>query len=174
MKRVLATCVFLAVAWGCAHVSDVTADWDRGTDFSRFETFAFSDKGMPFINKKGGEAVRELIAAELGTKGFRQVDADEADFMVVLFPREKNGLRVDWYSIGYMPWWGLWGGGYAMNTRYTDIKIGSLMVDIVDVENQRLVWRGVADIEMAQDVKRSIDRIVGIIEKLFKDFPPAS
>ena len=172
------TCVWAIVlmlavlAGGCASVREINSDWDKEADFSHFKTFAFSDEGMPFVNEKAGVAVQEMVAAELGTKGYRQVDAEEADFMVVLFPGQKDGLRVDWYSMGYMPWWGLWGGGYAVGARATDIKIGSMMVDIVDARLNRMVWRGKVDIEMKSDVKRSIDRVMGAIEDMFKNFPP--
>ncbi len=172
-SSIWAIALILAVAVaGCASVKEISSDWDEEADFTGFKTFAFSDEGMPFINEKAGVAVQEMVAAELGTKGYRQVEAEEADFMVVLFPGQKDGLRVDWYSMGYMPWWGLWGGGYAVGARATDIKIGSMMVDIVDAQLERLVWRGSVDIEMKDDVKRSIDRIMSAIESMFKTFPP--
>ncbi len=164
--------LFFVVAPQCVDAAKVVEDWDREFDFSVFQTFAFSEEGMPFINEGAGVAVREMVAAELGIKGFRQVDTGEADFLVVLFPREKNGLRVDWYSMGYMPWWGLWGGGYAVGARYTDIKVGSMMVDIVDHHNDRLVWRGTVDIHLTGNIKKSINKVMGGIEKLFKGFPP--
>ena len=157
---------------GCASVKEINADWDKEADFSAFRTFAFSDEGLPFINEKVGVAVRELIAAELGIKGYEHVEADNADFLLVLFPGQKDGLRVDWYSMGYMPWWGLWGGGIGVGARTTDIKIGSMMVDIVEARQMRMVWRGSVDIELKPDINRSIDRISGSIEDLFRNFPP--
>lgn len=168
---VIAVAVSLTTA-GCASVKEINADWDTAADFSAFKTFAFSDEGLPFINEKAGVAVRELVAAELGIKGYRQVEAGDADFLLVLFPGQKDGLRVDWYSMGYMPWWGLWGGGIGVGARTTDIKIGSMMVDIVDAKKMRMVWRGSIDIELKDDVSRSIDRISGSIEDLFRHFPP--
>lgn len=164
--------VFSIGAAGCASVKEINADWDKEADFSVFKTFAFSDEGLPFINEKAGVAVRELVAAEMGIKGYRQVNAEDADFLLVLFPGQKDGLRVDWYSMGYMPWWGLWGGGMAVGARTTDIKIGSMMVDVVDARQKRMVWRGSIDIELKNDISRSIDRIAGSIEDLFKNFPP--
>ncbi len=160
------------VAAGCSSVNEVAVDWDSEADFSGFKTFAFSDEGMPFVNEKGGVIVREMLAAEMGTKGFSQVDQADADFLMVLFPGQKDGLRVDWYSMGYMPWWGMWGGGIGIGARTTDIKVGSLMVDIVDQSKKQLVWRGTADIEMKDDIKRSMDRVMSGIERMFKNFPP--
>ncbi len=157
---------------GCASVKEINVDWDKEADFSHFKTFALSDEGMPFINEKAGVAVREMVVAELGTKGYRQVDVDEADFLVVLFPGQKAGLRVDWYSMGYMPWWGMWGGGIGIGARATDIKIGTMMVDIVDARLKLMIWRGKVDIEMKEGIKGSIDRVMGAIEDLFKNFPP--
>ena len=172
-SSVLAIVLMLGViAAGCASVKEIKVDWDKEADFSGFKTFAFSDEGMPFINEKAGVAVREMVAAELGTKGIQQVEAEDADFLVVLFPAQKDGLRVDWYSMGYMPWWGGWGGTMAVGTRATDIKIGSMIVDIVDARLKRMVWRGTVDIEMKQDIKGSIDRVMGAIEDMFRHFPP--
>jgi len=172
-SSVWAVVLMLAVAAaGCASVKEISVDWDREADFTHFKTFAFSDEGMPFINEKGGVAVREMVVAELGTKGYREVEAEEADFMVVLFPGQKAGMRVDWYSMGYMPWWGVWGGGIGVGARATDVKIGTMMIDIVDARLKRMVWRGKVDIEMKEDIKGSIDRVMGSIEDVFKNFPP--
>lgn len=170
--KMMAVVLMVVAVVGCASVKEINVDWDEEADFSGFKTFAFSDEGMPFINEKAGVVVREMVAAELGTKGIRQVEAEEADFMVVLFPGQKHGMRVDWYSMGYMPWWGVWGGGIGVGARATDIKIGTMMVDIVDARLKRMVWRGTVDIEMKDDIKRSMDRVMGAIEKMFKNFPP--
>ena len=172
VMRTMAVVLMVVAVVGCASVKEINVDWDEEADFSGFKTFAFSDEGMPFINEWAGEMVREMVAAELGTKGIRQVEAEDADFMVVLFPGQKAGLRVDWYSMGYMPWWGVWGGGIGVGSRATDIKIGTMVVDIVDAQMKRMVWRGTVDIEMKEDVKGSIDRVMGAIETMFKNFPP--
>ena len=74
--------------------------------------------------------------------------------------------------MGYMPWWGVWGGGIGVGARATDIKIGTMMVDIVDARLKRMVWRGKVDIEMKDDIKRSLDRVMGAIEDMFRNFPP--
>jgi len=172
VMRTMAVVLMVVAVVGCASVKEINVDWDEEADFSGFKTFAFSDEGMPFINEWAGEMVREMVAAELGTKGIRQVEAEDADFMVMLFPGQKAGLRVDWYSMGYMPWWGVWGGGIGVGSRATDIKIGTMVVDIVDAQMKRMVWRGTVDIEMKEDVKGSIDRVMGAIEDMFRNFPP--
>ena len=172
LSRLAIVVLASGVVVGCSSVNEVAVDWDSEADFSGFKTFAFSDEGMPFVNEKAGVIVREMLAAELGTKGFTEVETVDADFLMVLFPGQKDGLRVDWYSMGYMPWWGMWGGGIGIGARTTDIKVGSLMVDIVDQRKKQLVWRGTADIEMKDDIKRSMDRVMSGIERMFKKFPP--
>ena len=145
---------------------------DEKADFSQFKTFALSDKGMPFVNDEVGVVVKQMVVAELETKGLREVELADADFYIVLFPSEKDGLRVDWYSIGYMPWWGGWGGTVGFSARATDIKVGNMMIDIVDAANEKLVWRGTIDLQWKDDAKSNINNVMGAIESVFKKFPP--
>lgn len=168
----LALLMVLVAASGNAATKKIIVDYDENVDFSKFKTFALSDEGMPFVNEEAGVIIRQMVAAELETKGLRAVEIADADFRVVLFPSEKDGMRVDWYSMGYMPWWGMWGGGIGVGSRTTDIKVGSMLIDIVDAGQEKLVWRGTIDVQLKDDIKKNIDKVMGAIESVFKHFPP--
>lgn len=171
-----AVAVVIAVAavtvTGACSSTKTTADWDHATDFSTYETFDFKP-GMPFQRKEVGEIVEEMVGITLTGKGLNQVAAgDNPDLHVVLFPQMEVAGRVDWYSQGYSPWWGGWGGVMMVGTRFTDIPVGGLMIDIVDIERKRLVWRGTVDAQLKNDPVGNAKLVMKLIENTFQGFPP--
>jgi hypothetical protein len=90
-------------------------------------------------------------------------------------------MRFDVYDWGYAPvngwsaWYGYgWGGYYGASLAVRNIKVGTLLVDIVDANRQLLVWRGRAEGKMA-DSKRGtthVRNIEAMVQKMFAGFPP--
>jgi hypothetical protein len=174
MSCVVAAAFAVALSVGCASSQKVTADWDAEADFTAFETFHFKT-GMAFASDVGEVAVEEIVSRILESKGLREAPVDgEADLLVVMYPKMQFAGRVDWYSVGYMPWWGSWSGGPSLyQSRFTDIPVGSLMVDLVDEEADRLVWRGTAMTTLKHnDIEKNVERSYGVIERMFSGFPP--
>jgi len=170
------TCFVLAVALttatGCTSSLKTTSDWDHQMDFSRFHTFNF-EQGMPFQTKNNEKYVREMVAVVLVGKGFVQVaDNEKADFNVFLYPRLQYAGRVDWYTTGYTPWWGGWGGYVGVAATYTDIPVGGLLVDLVDNKNDRLIWRSTASAVLDEDTVHDAHLVMKAIEDMLKGFPP--
>ncbi len=46
------------------------------------------------------------------------------------------------------------------------------MVDLVDAEENRVVWRAIATATVSGNPKKARGRIPSIIQKMFADFPP--
>jgi hypothetical protein len=171
---VIALALAVGLSVGCASSQKVTADWDAEADFSAYKTFHFKT-GMAFASDVGEVAVEEIVSRVLESKGLREAPVDgEADLRVVLYPKMQFAGRVDWYSVGYMPWWGSWGGGATLyQSRFTDIPVGSLMVDLVDESQDRLVWRGTAATTLKDNnIEKNVQRSYGVIERMFDGFPP--
>ncbi len=162
----------LGFATGCKSTTQSTSDWDHAVDFSGYHTFDFQ-LGMPFQSKDAEKWVTEMVEYDLIGKGYVLAEqGEEPDLHIFLFPRVDYAGRVDWYTTGYTSWWGGWGGTVGVSSRFTDIPIGGLMVDIVDNETDRLVWRGTANTELKENQVRTAKKVLNVITTMMKGFPP--
>jgi hypothetical protein len=52
--------------------------------------------------------------------------------------------------------------------------MGTLVIDVFDVEKKALVWRGVAEgqVRQSQDADKQKERINDAVRKILEEFPP--
>ncbi len=62
-----------------------------------------------------------------------------------------------------------WSGVDAVDA--FDVRAGTLVVDLIDPQQQRLVWRGVASSEVKGSGEKALRLIDKLARKLFKRFP---
>jgi hypothetical protein len=185
----------LALLAGCASTS--RAEYDREVDFSRYQTFAWAaperqevkdpilDSGL--LDRRVGRIVRETLTE----RGFREVDPDEADFLVTYHTTTRDrvssggsNVRVHlaygrgyryyphWYDPfygPYHPYYGPFPARHGPDRR--DYREGTLIIDVVDQEREELVWRNWRASEVRQDLfseKQVRDRV----QRILRDFPP--
>jgi hypothetical protein len=160
----------------CSSVS-ISSDYDPSTDFSSYKDYTwYSGESMP------GDALaadpllqRSVIAAidkALAARGFKKVDEEEADFVVVTHAGMKEKMRVtDWGSYGwYDPWWGPYGG--RVDVSYYDE--GTLVIDFVDSKEKQLTWRGLAKGTVRNEPSSAErqERLEKLVTDILADFPP--
>ena len=155
----------------------ISTDYDPTQDFSKYKTYRWAklkerDPGdvlskNPMLHKR----VQVAIDLVLEEKGFEKLDRGEPDFIVFVHAGVQQRMNV--YHHGgywYHPWWGPY-GGYTSVSYYGQ---GTLVIDIVDINENELSWRGIAsDVVRSysdpDDMQEEINYIVG---RLFRDFPP--
>ncbi len=108
-------------------------------------------------------------------KGYSQADSGMADLEVAYYTSLSSQLRMyntGWGYGGYGPRWGYGYGywpGWNMTTVSTYLE-GTIIVDIIDREQNQLVWRGV--ITSALSKKSSSDeKIDQAMTRVLSDFP---
>lgn len=177
LLAIVCGCFVLSLIPACAtgapsKKKKTTADWDQSVDFSAYHTFGF-EVGMPFQNKEHGEIVTEMVEIGLIGKGFVKAEEGvEPDLHVFLYPQVQFAGRIDWYTTGYTPWWGGWGGYVGVASRYTDIPVGGLMVDIVENKTDKLIWRGTINVTLKDNMVSNAKKIMKMINKMLEEFPP--
>jgi hypothetical protein len=169
--------VLLFMLVGCSSVT-TNYDYDPGVDFSKFKTFTIRDSKVPgnvlernqLLQKRVDEAIKNALEA----KGYKYVDSpDEASMVVVAHGRTKEKVQVtDWGSYGwYRPWWGPYGGQVDVSN-YTE---GTLVIDIVDMSDKELAWRGLATGIVGNpesNPEKQQAKVESIVTKILNDFPP--
>ena len=163
-------------------LAQVKSDYNKDTDFSKFKTYTFegwqkdSDKQLNDFDKK---RILDALKSEFDARGMTLVkengDVDIALYLV-LDKKTSTTAYTDYMGgLGYGPRWG-WGMGAGMGTSTTtysenDYIEGTLVVDMYESSDKKLVWQGVLTTivkSKPQQREKSIPKNIG---KLMKQFP---
>ena len=169
---------------GCSTL-EVSTDYDKAADFSKYSTFKF----LPSKEIKSDlviDRIEGAITTQLTAKGLKLV-SENADLWVAYHARLDKQTQMDTTSYGY-GWGGGWGGYYGpmayggyggMGTSTTtvrEIPVGTLFVDLVDAGEKKMVWQGVASATL--DSRATADdkdyRVNNAVKKIFSRFPPTT
>jgi hypothetical protein len=159
----------------CSSVS-VKYDYDPAIDFSKFKTFGWKDVEIPndalAKNPLLAKRVKEAVIKELKEKGYVYSESEEVDFAVVAHAGTKERMQItDWGSYGwYSPWWGPYGGQVDVS-QYTE---GTLVIDIVDMREREMAWRGLATgtVDESPNPERARARMDNVVSQILANFPP--
>jgi hypothetical protein len=168
------TVAALALMGALAFAQNVTYDFDKGADFSRFKTYSWI-KGTILSDELNHKRVVNAIDTQLAGKGLRKIDSNvDSDVLVAYHATFDKDVQITGFSSGFGPY--RFGGTRTGTARAEEILVGTLAVDVVDAKSKMIVWRGIATKEV--DVKASPDKreknINRAAEKIFKNYPPAS
>ncbi|MEW5739010.1 MAG: DUF4136 domain-containing protein [Myxococcota bacterium] len=167
---------------GCATtLATVRADYDKGVDFSKYKTVAWVDE---LGAAKGGfstlseQRMKNAVRMQLERRGYVFVEA-EPDLLVNVAGKLTKKQEVTASSTGpaYAPYYGYRGGYYAPWPGYTtvttrDVTDGTLNVDLVDAKTKQLVWEGIAEGRVTDEMKEDAERtIFQVVSDSFDKYP---
>ncbi|MEJ2604077.1 MAG: DUF4136 domain-containing protein [Gammaproteobacteria bacterium] len=182
--RLLTVLISFLLAAGCASGPDIRADYDRSANFSGYRTYSFFDELG--TDKAGYSSLltshfQSAVRREMDARGYRYVDTDP-DLLVNFNANARDVSEVRSRnvptSVGMGPYYGYRGGLYSPWPMYeTEVdtihyRQGTVNVDVVDADEDRLVWEGVAEgrltDEAMQNPKAAVDRVISLI---FERYP---
>lgn len=188
MKRLIhfgCITVLLVICGACSTLR-VSTDFNPAYDFISMKTYAWLDSG----EKPGTDArinndlivdrVRAAVERTLAAKGYVKTEAVSADFMVSWFGAINTKLQLDSIDHFYSPYgYGAlgrdpyWGGGMRTTTA-REYEEGTLVVDILDPKQHKLIWRGtgIERLGTNKDPEAVTKRINNAIAAIMADFPP--
>lgn len=180
MKTVRLTIGIVAIAVlllvGSAFAQDVKVDYDHSFDFGTLKSFSMKI-ATSWDNPISEQRVLDTFEAALVQKGWTKTEEATADATVLLHgaTQQKRDLST-FYTGGYSGWgYRGWGGGMSTaHTTVNEYKVGTLVVDIFDTKNEKLVFRGIAQDELSDKPEKNTQKIQKSADKMFKDFPPGS
>ena len=173
--------VMLQAHIGCAPGIKVSTDYDRAADFSLYRTFTITD-----ISKNGevselnAKRITNAIRDNLQKKGFKETDSVAADLLINAVTMTKLKMTVtansNFYGYGgmYRPYT-YYGAGVGMaNTTYTTNEYvdGSLMIDVVNNKEKKLLWQGIGNAEIDKTIDNPDRFINDAVTKVMAGFPP--
>lgn len=164
----------------------VTSDYDKSADFTKYKTFEYygwaqeSDKLLNDLDKK---RIESAFSDELYKRGLSYV-AKDGDLVVTLFiviedktqtTAHTSSMGGGYYGghYGYGPGWG-WGPSYSTTTVSSyDYKVGTLVCDVFDKTDERLIWEGIGNKSIEEDPKKRDKSIPYTVKKIMAEYPVA-
>jgi len=160
----------LLIFVSCSSIT-VNQDYNTQFDFSKWKNFGFipipESAGIDQINAtRLGDAVKKQLEA----KGYKL--QEPADFGVAFQFGKQQVTDVQSYGYGYGWGGGYWGPGGGVDV--TQYEQGTLIIDLVDMKDNKLEWRGTGQGAL-NDNPSVEDRIAGIdtaVAQIMAQFPP--
>lgn len=180
----LGSLVLFLIIGSCSSVN-VYSDYDKGTDFSNFKTYAFYKKGIDKVEISDLDKKRILRAIEKELKGKGMVPSDNPDLLVNIFTKTRE--KIDVYNnnyYGWYPWYygygygygyGPYGPGYGFG--YTNVSSsteGTLFIDLIDARKKELTWQGigVGILSYYKNIDKKEARINEFVTNIMMQYPP--
>lgn len=150
MIRLMA--LLLVFAAGCVPLQTDSIQ-DLTTEFSNFETFGWLDSNalpgedVRVRDERVQQTVRDAIEQTLIQKGYRKTDTDQADFVVAWYGAIEKKIRND--NLDHL--YPAYGYGALLRDKtlnpdspqpVAEYEEGTLIIDLLDPKNQRMLWRG--------------------------------
>jgi hypothetical protein len=179
----LSLALLVLVLSACSSGFAVRSDEDPNADFSRFETWNFFDElGIEggYNSPVYGEHFRAAITREMNQRGYRQ--ADNPDLLVNVTIRTDDKVKMSTYTAPYMSgayyhrpggaqYGSALGVGVGVGSRATKTTEASVFIDLVNNEQDRVAWQGVAVIDANDKVAQQLrDAIYTAVNRVFDQY----
>jgi hypothetical protein len=162
---------------GCETEPQVRSVSAPGANMSAYRTYSFA--AQPGTNRGGNVTplttfFETAISREMNARGYQQVESG-GDLLVNFNARvtEKTDIQSTpgpAYGYGYYGYrGGMYMGPEVQTVRY---KVGTANIDVVDAKRKVVVWEGVVDRELTDEVMKNPQPAVdGAVAKMFTQFP---
>jgi len=162
------------------------ADYDKSVDFSKYKTLEYYGwtKGSSFrLNEFDKERIEQAFAREFRLRGIDVVPKKSGGDLIVslyIVTQDKTSYTATTVATGYYgyggfygygPGWG-WGPGVSMSTVHPiDYKEGTLICSVYDAKNKRLIWEGVINGTIDDDLANRAKNISRMVSYLMRKYP---
>lgn len=168
MRVFLFSLLMLTLA-GCA--SNVVTVYDSETDFANYASWAFApeEEGKSFTSLDSGQ-IENAVERELKHKALTKARPEEADLLVTWRIVDEEWLEPTGFGVRYE--YGR--GGWASEPALREVREVRLIVEFVDNDTDRVVWRVASRRQLTENQSSESPRklIDGLVADIFKKFPP--
>ena len=171
---------------GCADKPIYDVDYDQSFPFAELKTYRWYDDDHNSRESQyrrynsSDQRVRNTADQELMQRGFRQGARGQADFWVNYHVTKRQTQKISGQEQGMHG--GVAAGtygrsvsvGYSSGQSVKTYEDGTAMFDVIDIKTGRIVWRGVAEGRLTNNMTKA-DReqlTITVVHELLKQFPP--
>ena len=165
----------------------VYSDVDSTVDFSKYkslEYYGWGDESDKILTTLDKDRIENAFGVEFEKRGFEVVESG-GDIIVTLFivVEQKTSTTATTTSMGggyggyyggyygYGPGYG-WGGGHSTTSiQEYDYNVGTLVCDVFDKKNEKLIWEGIGTGEINENPKNRDKNIPKTVKAIMSKFP---
>lgn len=162
--------ICLAVT-GCYTIK-TNYDFDLLADFSKYNTYSFSEQSLDYKRLIDGERLLMAIEKEMSKHGFTK--SDDPDILIDLYVKLEQKSATVVPPDTPSPW----ARGYGVGFKVTEVTTenydeGTLVISVLDIRQQKIVWQGrakktIKEKALPKAKKKRIDKAVALI---FESYP---
>jgi hypothetical protein len=186
----------LGVALGGCSTMEISTDYNPSANFSGLRSYNWlpgpqGNPDDPRINNSLLDGrIRSAVESQLAAQGYEKQVSGTPDFFVGYHAAVEKKLDVitidDYYSHasvggpGYRPGSSLvyghqgrtWGG--SSQTHVVQYDEGTLILDIVDPQTRKLLWRGSAqaEVNLSGSPEKKQEKVNEAVRRMLERFPP--
>jgi len=173
----LISIVVAVFASACAPAVKVSSDYDRAINFSAYKTFSMYQMKADNVNQLNQDRIEKYIRLEMSKRGYVE-NNNNPDLKVnaVTVLKNRRGISATTTYSGYGGFYrpyGAWGvpvSGHTSVSTY-DYKDGSLVIDVIDAKENKMIWTGSAVAELYNQPKNPEEAISATIAKIMANYP---
>lgn len=142
--------------------------WSRAIDnIPNDQIFVGPNGVLIFNNESGRKMIKDAIQYELDSRGYK-MNGNDGDMIVSFLVLEQPAsLRT---TNGYVTV----SSGEKVRTEdnvsYTDVKAGTLIVNLIDAKTNKQIWQGFASGILQADQMRDESKVRLAVSKVFSEF----
>lgn len=167
--KVILPVILVIVMAGCTGIK-VSTDYDRKVDFSKYKTFNFSKEvDRVTLNDLNRRRLKDAITREMEAKGFQIAATPDVLVNTFIKGQAKYSAVANTNSYG-----GMYYRGWGSSSTYVDVNKsieGTLFIDVIDVQEKKMVWEGVAEGLVNPRTESREEKINSVVAEIFKNFP---
>lgn len=178
--RYVVTAILMAAALlpAQAVAQKVRVDYEHGNDFKKYKTYKWIKyKESPDVNQIVDQRITSAIDAAMMKEGLTRSESNP-DLLIGYQASLSQQQQLTTYSSGGPGWgygarWGYgWGGSSIATTTSDTINTGTLVVDLMDPKQEKLVFRGIGTDTLSDKPEKNAKKIQKAVTKIFEKYPP--
>lgn len=165
----------------------VYSDVDSSVDFTSYkslEYYGWAEESDMILSTLDKDRIENAFGEEFKKRGFEIVESG-GDMIVTLFivVEQKTSTTATTTSMGggyggyyggyygYGPGYG-WGGGHSTTSiQEYDYNVGTLVCDVFDKKDEKLIWEGIGTGEINKNPKNRDKNIPKTVQAIMSKFP---
>jgi|ERR1700733_4874720 hypothetical protein len=167
--RFLLSIAVLLVLTSVAFSREIKVDYDHHANFSQYKTYSWGK--VETQNPLWDDRIKEEVDRELAKKGWTEV-ASGGDVTVMAIGTTRDQPTLQTFYDGFPGW--RWGGFGEATTWVEHYEVGTLIIDMFDSRDKKLIWRGSASDTLPDKPDKAMKDLQKSVEKMLEHFPPST
>ncbi|MBN2816445.1 MAG: DUF4136 domain-containing protein [Campylobacterales bacterium] len=177
MLRLLIIAVFAIFFTACSQL-DIKIDYDTEYEFSKEIKYTVVHSSRVGDDTLTNDRIKKALQNTLDLKGYTMVEQKDADVLFVFHAdvKDKTDIQTDYQMVGFGGYGFArgFGGGMVATTSAYNYTEGTLVVDALNPDTQKILWRGIATDELSKKDATPEEKsayINVVVSKLINNFP---